>query len=174
MAQASILGSLLAYVLFLLMFQAAYVAVMQTVNASNRTGYESLLRIYRETDLSQEKTRILSNHTSFFIFWSSNECPCLQYSCDTFVSFLGSLASCPDPNIILEVLNFLLSSEVVYFLRILRTHQCQSFACNTQNSDFVSIFFRFVVKMPFLDLVLVGKHVKQLGRGLRWYTLTFH
>ncbi|XP_022158530.1 aminopeptidase M1 [Momordica charantia] len=63
--------------------KAAYVAVMQTVNASNRTGYESLLRIYRETDLSQEKTRILS-----------------------------SLASCPDPNIILEVLNFLLSSEV--------------------------------------------------------------
>ncbi|CAK9317339.1 unnamed protein product [Citrullus colocynthis] len=63
--------------------KAAYVAVMQTVNASNRSGYESLLRIYRETDLSQEKTRVLS-----------------------------SLASCPDPNIILEVLNFLLSSEV--------------------------------------------------------------
>lgn len=63
--------------------KAAYVAVMQTVNASNRSGYESLLRIYRESDLSQEKTRILS-----------------------------SLASCPDPNIILEVLNFLLSSEV--------------------------------------------------------------
>ncbi|XP_022982337.1 aminopeptidase M1 [Cucurbita maxima] len=63
--------------------KAAYVAVMQTVSTSNRSGYESLLRIYRETDLSQEKTRILS-----------------------------SLASCPDPNIILEVLNFLLSSEV--------------------------------------------------------------
>ncbi|KAI6679922.1 hypothetical protein NL676_033803 [Syzygium grande] len=63
--------------------RAAYVAVMQTVNASNRIGFESLLRVYRETDLSQEKTRIL-----------------------------GSLASCPDPNIILGVLNFLLSPEV--------------------------------------------------------------
>lgn len=63
--------------------RAAYVAVMQTVNASNRSGFESLLRVYRETDLSQEKTRIL-----------------------------GSLASCPDPNIILEVLNFILSPEV--------------------------------------------------------------
>ncbi|OAY26889.1 aminopeptidase M1 isoform X1 [Manihot esculenta] len=63
--------------------KAAYVAVMQRVSTSNRSGYESLLRVYRETDLSQEKTRIL-----------------------------GSLASCPDPNIVLEVLNFVLSSEV--------------------------------------------------------------
>ncbi|KAK9213161.1 hypothetical protein WN943_002548 [Citrus x changshan-huyou] len=63
--------------------KAAYVAVMQKVSASDRSGYESLLRVYRETDLSQEKTRILS-----------------------------SLASCPDVNIVLEVLNFLLSSEV--------------------------------------------------------------
>ncbi|KAF8401039.1 hypothetical protein HHK36_014342 [Tetracentron sinense] len=63
--------------------KAAYVAVMQTVSTSNRWGYESLLRVYRETDLSQEKGRILS-----------------------------SLASCTDPDIVLEVLNFLLSSEV--------------------------------------------------------------
>lgn len=39
--------------------QAVYVAVMQRVNKSDRSGFESLLRIYRETDLSQEKTRIL-------------------------------------------------------------------------------------------------------------------
>ncbi|KAA8528872.1 hypothetical protein F0562_036227 [Nyssa sinensis] len=63
--------------------KAAYVAVMQNVSTSNRWGYESILRVYRETDLSQEKTRILS-----------------------------SLASCPDADIVLEVLNFLLSSEV--------------------------------------------------------------
>ncbi|XP_050364459.1 aminopeptidase M1-like [Argentina anserina] len=63
--------------------RAAYVAVMQRVTKSNRSGFESLLKVYRETDLSQEKTRIL-----------------------------GSLASCPDLDIILEVLNFLLTSEV--------------------------------------------------------------
>ncbi|PKI72070.1 hypothetical protein CRG98_007527 [Punica granatum] len=63
--------------------RAAYVAVMQAVNSSDRSGYESLLRVYRETDLSEEKTRVL-----------------------------GSLASCRDPNIVLEVLNFLLSPEV--------------------------------------------------------------
>ncbi|XP_059643545.1 aminopeptidase M1-like isoform X1 [Cornus florida] len=63
--------------------RAAYVAVMQKVSTSDRSGFESLLRVYRETDLSQEKTRIL-----------------------------GSLASCPDPDIILEVLNFMLSYEV--------------------------------------------------------------
>ncbi|XP_058093294.1 aminopeptidase M1-like isoform X3 [Magnolia sinica] len=63
--------------------KAAYVAVMQTVTTSNRSGYECLRKVYRETDLSQEKMRILS-----------------------------SLASCPDPDIVLEALNFLLSSEV--------------------------------------------------------------
>lgn len=45
--------------------QAAYVAVMQKASASDRSGYESLLRVYRETDLSQEKTRILSIEKSF-------------------------------------------------------------------------------------------------------------
>ncbi|KAK4580843.1 hypothetical protein RGQ29_024479 [Quercus rubra] len=63
--------------------KAVYVAVMRTVSTSNRFGYESLLRVYRETNLSQEKARILS-----------------------------SLTSSPDPNITLEALNFLLSSEV--------------------------------------------------------------
>ncbi|XP_020088799.1 aminopeptidase M1-like [Ananas comosus] len=63
--------------------KAAYVALMKTVNNSNKVGYESLLRIYRETDLSQEKVRILS-----------------------------ALASSPDPSVVLEALNFLLSSEV--------------------------------------------------------------
>ncbi|XP_057428135.1 aminopeptidase M1-like [Lotus japonicus] len=63
--------------------KATYVAVMQRASKSNRSGYESLLKIYRETDLSQEKTRIL-----------------------------GSLGSSHDPDLILEVLNFALSSEV--------------------------------------------------------------
>eukprot|EP01018_Ginkgo_biloba_P004146 Gb_08897 [translate_table: standard] len=40
--------------------KAAYIAIMQNVTASNRSGYESLLRVFRETDLSQEKARILS------------------------------------------------------------------------------------------------------------------
>ncbi|KAF3775501.1 Aminopeptidase M1 [Nymphaea thermarum] len=63
--------------------KAAYVAIMQNVCTSKRSGYESLLQIYRESDLSQEKGRVLS-----------------------------SLACCPDPDIVLEALNFLLSSEV--------------------------------------------------------------
>ncbi|KAL3844265.1 hypothetical protein ACJIZ3_001668 [Penstemon smallii] len=63
--------------------RAVYVAVVLKVSKSNRSSYDSLLKIYRETDLSQEKTRIL-----------------------------GSLASCRDPAIINEFLNFLLSSEV--------------------------------------------------------------
>ncbi|KAK4277320.1 hypothetical protein QN277_015335 [Acacia crassicarpa] len=63
--------------------KATYVAVMQRASKSNRFAYESLLKVYRETDLSQEKTRILS-----------------------------SLTSSHDPDLILEALNFMLSSEV--------------------------------------------------------------
>ncbi|XP_020203865.1 aminopeptidase M1 [Cajanus cajan] len=63
--------------------KATYVAVMHRASKSNRVGYDSLLKVYRETDLSQEKTRIL-----------------------------GSLASSRDPDLILEALNFMLSSEV--------------------------------------------------------------
>lgn len=63
--------------------RAAYVAVMRNVSKSDRSGFESLLRIYRESEQSQEKVRLL-----------------------------GSLASCPDPDIVLDILNFLLSSEV--------------------------------------------------------------
>ncbi|KAI3514989.1 hypothetical protein L1887_13737 [Cichorium endivia] len=63
--------------------RAVYVAVMKKVTATDRSGFDSLLKVYRETDLSQEKTRIL-----------------------------GALGSCSDPDIILEVLNFLLTPEV--------------------------------------------------------------
>nr|XP_043619415.1 aminopeptidase M1 [Erigeron canadensis] len=63
--------------------RAVYVAVMKKVTVSNRAGFISLLKVYRETDLSQEKTRIL-----------------------------GALGSCSDPDIVLEVLNFLLTPEV--------------------------------------------------------------
>jgi len=63
--------------------KAAYIAVMQNVTTSDKSGYESLLRIFRETDLSQEKVRIL-----------------------------GSIASSPDPSVVREALDFSLSSEV--------------------------------------------------------------
>ncbi|KAJ8484959.1 hypothetical protein OPV22_017444 [Ensete ventricosum] len=63
--------------------KAAYVAVMKCVSISNKSVYESLLEIYRQTDESEEKVRSVS-----------------------------CLTSCPDPDIILESLNFLLSSEV--------------------------------------------------------------
>ncbi|KAK7291314.1 hypothetical protein RIF29_06350 [Crotalaria pallida] len=62
---------------------ATYIAVMQRASISNRQGYESLLKLYRETDLSEQKGLILS-----------------------------SLGFSLDPDLILEVLNFLLSSEV--------------------------------------------------------------
>ncbi|KAJ4959351.1 hypothetical protein NE237_026462 [Protea cynaroides] len=65
------------------MRRAAYVAVMQNVSAKNRTGLESLLKVYREADAVEEKARILR-----------------------------SLASCPDSDIVLEVLNYFLSDEV--------------------------------------------------------------
>ncbi|KAL5559483.1 hypothetical protein UlMin_035694 [Ulmus minor] len=94
--------------------KAAYVAVMQRVNTSNRWGYESLLRVFRESDLSEQKVFILSNLESFIEVKHINLSSSFPYFFFTLFSsrLVGSLASCPDPNITLEVLNFLLSSEV--------------------------------------------------------------
>ncbi|KAG6479740.1 hypothetical protein ZIOFF_063212 [Zingiber officinale] len=63
--------------------KVVYLSIMQTVTTTNRSGYEFLLKLYREADDASEKTLILSCFTR-----------------------------CPDPNILLESLNFLLSSEV--------------------------------------------------------------
>ncbi|TXG68453.1 hypothetical protein EZV62_003388 [Acer yangbiense] len=65
------------------MRKAAYISVMRNSSTTNRNGFESLLKFYREVDAMKEKERILQ-----------------------------SLASSPDPDIVLEVLNFLLSDEV--------------------------------------------------------------
>ncbi|KAG6551916.1 hypothetical protein Mapa_006533 [Marchantia paleacea] len=62
---------------------AGYKAVMQGVKSSERSGYDDLLNLYGESDLSQEKNRIL-----------------------------GTIASSPDPVMVREALDFLLSSEV--------------------------------------------------------------
>ncbi|XP_074565090.1 aminopeptidase M1-B-like [Curcuma longa] len=64
--------------------KVVYISIMQTVSIANRSGYEFLLKLYRETDDIGEKILILSCFTT-----------------------------CPDPNILLESLNFLLSSEVL-------------------------------------------------------------
>ncbi|XP_016649348.1 PREDICTED: aminopeptidase M1-like isoform X1 [Prunus mume] len=62
---------------------AAYIAVMRNASISNRKDFESLLNVYREANTVQEKERILR-----------------------------FLASSPDPDTVLEVLNFFLSDEV--------------------------------------------------------------
>ncbi|RVX16959.1 Aminopeptidase M1 [Vitis vinifera] len=42
-----------------ILFLAAYIAVMRNTSSTNRTGYESLLKVYRESDGVQEKEPIL-------------------------------------------------------------------------------------------------------------------
>jgi puromycin-sensitive aminopeptidase len=91
---------------------------MQTVNKSNKTGYESLLKIYRETDLSQEKVRVLGG---FFVYPLNVSMFFLLDLIKFLTLFLvGSLASCPDPVIVREALDFILSPEVIilHFFRL--------------------------------------------------------
>lgn len=88
-------------------------AVMKKVNSSNRSGFEALLRVYRETDLSQEKGRVLGSQISPTLHKNIRLHQCSHS--DSFSLSLkctGSLTSSPDPDIVLEALNFLLSSEV--------------------------------------------------------------
>lgn len=122
---------------------------MKAVNASNRSGFDSLLKLYRETDVAEEKGRLLGNqsrlwhcftvsiganfsqsHLVFFqehhvtklSFWTTKTFYLQTLILDSFMSehagkifylfFAASMASSPDPEIVLEALNFILSSEV--------------------------------------------------------------
>nr|CAD1829862.1 unnamed protein product [Ananas comosus var. bracteatus] len=94
--------------------KAAYLGVMQTVSTSNRSGFESLLRIYTETDQSEERVRVL-----------------------------GSLASCPDKEIVLEALNFLLTPKVrnqdaIYGLGISRQGRETAWGWLKENWEYIS------------------------------------
>lgn len=67
---------------------------MKTANSSNRSGFESLLRVYRESDLSQEKVRILSvldlKYTLNFLYFYFEGW--LMVSCISFMICTDTLA----------------------------------------------------------------------------------
>ena len=96
--------------------QAAYLAVMRTVSTSSRSGYDALLKIYREASEPQEKSRVLGLCTlfhfsaqrqhSFFLFHH------VVYAESNVSLFPGSLSSSPDKDIVLEALNFMFTDEV--------------------------------------------------------------
>ena len=80
---------------------------------------------------------------------------------------VGSLTSSPDPNITLEALNFLLSSEV-YIIVEVKIFSYMLIYNGLMELGMLALFpiqSRFVPKMLFLDLLLVGKEGKQLGHG---------
>uniref|UniRef100_A0A8R7UHA4 Aminopeptidase n=1 Tax=Triticum urartu TaxID=4572 RepID=A0A8R7UHA4_TRIUA len=63
--------------------KAAYLAVMQNVSSSNRSGYDALRKIYKESAEGEERLQVL-----------------------------GILSSCRDKGIVLESLNLIFSNEV--------------------------------------------------------------
>ncbi|XP_071711072.1 aminopeptidase M1-like [Rutidosis leptorrhynchoides] len=63
--------------------KAVYISIMKTSSVVERSEIDSLLKLYKETDAVQEKTRILS-----------------------------CLASSPDPDMVIEILNLMFTEEV--------------------------------------------------------------
>uniref|UniRef100_A0ACD5XRD6 Uncharacterized protein n=1 Tax=Avena sativa TaxID=4498 RepID=A0ACD5XRD6_AVESA len=63
--------------------KAAYLAVMQNVTSSNRSGYDALRKVYKESAEGEERLRVL-----------------------------GILSSCQDKGIVLESLNLIFTDEV--------------------------------------------------------------
>lgn len=95
--------------------QAAYLAVMRTVSTSSRSGFDALLKIYREASEPQEKSRVLGLCSPFgfparqqhsFLFHH------VGYPESNVSLFTGSLSSSPDQDIVLEALNFMFTDEV--------------------------------------------------------------
>jgi hypothetical protein len=87
---------------------------------------------------------------------------------------VGSLASSSDPELILEVLNFMLSSEVSSFQILFELYT----NIITYRSCILSLlvwrlicchkWIRFEVRMLFLDFLSIGKEETWLGHGLRY------
>ncbi|KAK9066171.1 hypothetical protein SSX86_013492 [Deinandra increscens subsp. villosa] len=68
--------------------KAAYISIMKTSSAVDRSGFDSLLKLYREADAVQEKARTLSY-----------------------------IASSPDPELVKEALNLMLTDEAFLLIR---------------------------------------------------------
>ncbi|GJV05289.1 aminopeptidase M1-like protein isoform X1, partial [Tanacetum coccineum] len=73
--------------------KAAYISIMRTSSFLDRSEADSLLKLYRETDAVQERTRILCKH---LLMGRWEAC----------------IASSPDPEIVKEVLNLMFSDEI--------------------------------------------------------------
>ncbi|KAH9623370.1 hypothetical protein KSS87_015921 [Heliosperma pusillum] len=101
--------------------KAAYVAVMHNVSSSDRSGYEDLLRVYRETNQSQERARIL-----------------------------GSLASCRDLDIILEVP----IQDIVHGLAVSREGREVAWKWMKENWDHISEHYTGHILCYFVTSVL--------------------
>lgn len=83
--------------------------------------------------------------------------------------FAGSLASCKDPSIVLEVLNFVLSPEVLLSLQNSIHHLLHTnIHALDLKYDIVMFYVRSVVRMLSLDFLSVMKDVRQLGHGSRF------
>ncbi|EOY27179.1 Uncharacterized protein TCM_029091 [Theobroma cacao] len=78
---------------------AAYVAVMRNAKTANRDGFESLVKAYIEQLM--QCTRRNMFYVKYYI------------SCSIFWSDKGKLVSSQGPDIVEEVLNFLISDEVL-------------------------------------------------------------
>lgn len=88
---------------------------------------------------------------------------------------VGSLASCPDPDIKLEVLNFLLTSEVfqnIYLLIGGWRDFTYYLISQLDDTNFNTLLYRSATRMLSLDLLLVVKDGKQLGLGWRYLSST--
>ena len=149
-------------------WQAAYVAVMQRASKSNRSGYESLLKVYKEADLSQEKTRILGNEMSCMRAYHTFFWVCILI----FSMIVGSLASSRDPDLILEALNFMLSSEVT-FLQIFYKSECTYIHYQHIIFLFMHNGYSYVVNLLYIVKVrsqdaVFGLAVTREGRDVAW------
>ncbi|VVA24005.1 PREDICTED: aminopeptidase [Prunus dulcis] len=120
---------------------------MRNASISNRKDFESLLNVYREANTVQEKERILR-----------------------------FLASSPDPDTVLEVLNFFLSDEEnwdlilsKYGAGLLLTHFVRDIVtplCSNERADEVEEFFASRVH-PAISMTL-KQSTAQVRIKVRW------
>uniref|UniRef100_A0A0E0M0C7 Aminopeptidase n=1 Tax=Oryza punctata TaxID=4537 RepID=A0A0E0M0C7_ORYPU len=91
--------------------KAAYLSVMHNVSSTNRSGYDALLKVYRESAEGEEKLHVLGSYLLSHLVLTMLA-DILGYSEGSVSLSVGTLSSCQDKDIVLESLNLIFTDEV--------------------------------------------------------------
>jgi hypothetical protein len=144
---------------------------MQNVSSSNRSGYNALRKVYRESAEGEERLHVLGvlafNHVKLADIFGCSEST-------FFKSFVGILSSCRDKGIVLESLNLIFTNEVsakiITFFQdcSVRFLQACCISVSTTCKLYSDLYFSLVCQVRNQDAYIAISGVQIEAREIAW------